>query len=133
MEALGSKYPIVIISHLNCELVCCHLDGYRGNREALLGRLHEIEAAFASKPVSAVHRVWYNLDDNQLDSPALEAVTRSVAGMRLHIHMIAFVGLRGLTRRRFDKLLERALSGNALPRAYFSDAEQAKTWLVRHA
>ena len=131
MEALGSKYPILVISHMNCDLVCCHLDGYRGNRDALLSRLQEIEAEFPSRPASAVHRVWYNVDDDSLDRPTLEAIAQSVASMRDHIHKIAFIGLRRLTKRRFDKMLEQSLAGDPLHRAYFSDAEQAKTWLAR--
>ena len=130
MTMLGSKYPIVIVSYRNCEICSCHLDGYKENTEALLDRMREIEIAFSSKPAHAKYRIWYNLDENKLNPFVMQAIVESVCRIHGHIYKIAFVGLHGMHRYRFDRLLRQVLKKATLCREYFTDAELAKDWLV---
>lgn len=130
MEVIESKTPIVILSFHNCEIYCCHLDGYKTNTEALLNRLSLIEAVFLSKPVHARFRVWYNMDENHLDKRTMELISKSISEFRGHIYKIAFIGLYGFAKCKFDNILERTLEQQTVSKAYFKDAELAKGWLV---
>ena len=130
MKVIESPRPIVLLSYRNCEICCCHLDGYQANMQALLKRLSEIETFFLQRPTHAKFRVWYNLDENDLDGRTMESIGESISKFEERIDKIAFVGVHGLTRRRFDRILGRNLAHTTLLRAYFQDAERAKEWLV---
>lgn len=130
MGVIESKTPILILSYCNCELYCCHLDGYKSDTGALLHRLSKIERIFLSKPADAKFRVWYNLDENSLDKPTMELIAESISRFQGHIYKIAFIGLRGFAKRKFNSILEQALGESSVPKAYFADAELAKEWLV---
>lgn len=124
------QYPIVVLSFYNCELHCCHLDGYKTNTAAFLGRLAAVETQLLARPAHSTLRLWCNLDDTKLDAALIQIVVQSLLRTKQHIFKIAFVGLRGLGQRRFEHTLKKSLEGTALPRSYFTDAEQAKEWLV---
>lgn len=83
MKIVESKTPVIILSHHNCEIHCCHLDGYKTNTSAMLNRLSEIEAIFTAKPIHAQFRIWYNLDENILDRPVMELIIERMAYIRL--------------------------------------------------
>lgn len=84
-EIVESKTPILIVSYHDCDLCCCHLDGYRAHTDALLHRLSDIEAILVSKPAHARFRLWYNMDDTCFDKPALKSVAESLSRYRNHI------------------------------------------------
>lgn len=130
MEIVESKTPIVIPSYRNCEIYCCHLDGYKIYTKALLHRLAEIEEAFLSKPNTAKFRVWYNMDENSLDRKTMQFITESILRFQTHIYKIAFIGLHGFTKWKFDHILTQTFDGTALCKRYFTDAEVAKGWLI---
>lgn len=131
MRITEPKFPIIILPFRKAELYCCHLDGYHDNRRAMLYRMHDIETVFRKKPKHASFLVWYNLDESKMDGMMLEQVAGSILRIRSHVRKIAFVGLRGISKWRFERRLKRRLkSKDNMPRAYFSDAERAKEWLV---
>lgn len=130
MGVTESKTSILVLSYRNCELYCCHLDGYKSDTDALLQRLSKIEAIFLSKPIDAKFRVWYNLDENNLNKHTMELIAESISRFQGHICKIAFIGLHGLTKRKFNGILKQALEEVSVPTAYFTDAESAKEWLV---
>lgn len=130
MGVIESKTPILILSYCNCEIYCCHLDGYRADTDALLQRLSKIESIFLSKPADAQFRVWYNLDENSLDKHTMGLIAESISRFQGHIYKIAFIGLHGFAKRKFNGILEQALGGLSVPKAYFTDAESAKGWLI---
>jgi hypothetical protein len=130
MEIVESKTPILIISYRNCEIYCCHLDGYKTNREALLDRLSKIEAFFLSKPSHIRFRIWYNVDENSLDKQTMRLIIESISRFREHTYKIAFIGLEGFTKWRFHNILQQIPGNRCITKAYFTDAELAKEWLV---
>ncbi len=128
MIARGSKTPIIILSYHLCEIHCCHLDGYRTDTKALLNRLSEIETELLSRPTQ--FRIWYNVDENRLDSSTIKLIAESITRFHEHVYKIAFIGLRGITKWRFNRILVKTLKEKSIPKAYFLDAELAKGWLV---
>ena len=119
-----------VLSFRNCELHCCHLDGYKNHRDAFLIRLTEIENYFSGKPSGFMFRIWYNLDENILDSVLLEQIASSVIQFNSHIMKIAFIGLNHAQQKKLSKKLKEKTDNAAFPYAYFSDAEKAKKWLI---
>lgn len=130
MKVIESKTPIIILSHHNCELFCCHLDGYQSNIDALLRRLEKIEAEFLSKPTHTKFRVWYNMDANKLDKPTMKLIAESIYRFHEHIYKISFIGLCGITKWKFNRILEQVLKEKRILKKYYMDAELAKGWLV---
>jgi len=130
MRIYESKYPILILSHHNCEIHCCHLDGYKENITALFNRMNIIEHELSSAPADIQYKIWYNLDESKLDKSVMKSVTESIFRLQNHISKIAFIGLHGIYKWRFENMLKQILRNQVLPRAYFSDAELAKEWLI---
>lgn len=130
MRVLESKTPILILSYLNCELYCCHLDGYKANTAALYKRLDEIESILSTKPSHSKFRIWFNLDDNILTRSTMKLIAESVRHFEIHIYKIVFIGLHGFTRWKFDYILNQTIGKKTITKAYFSDAELAKGWLL---
>jgi len=111
----------------NCELHGCHLDGYKGNTEALLNRLAQIDEFFDSKSKVRRYRIWLNVDDSLLSDAITERIVQSILRIEDNIIKIAIIGT-GNNKRRFEKTLKK--SGFCKPSCFFSDAEAAKEWLV---
>ncbi|ABX42888.1 hypothetical protein [Lachnoclostridium phytofermentans] len=130
MKVLESRMPILILSYQNCELYCCHLDGYKANTVALYERLKEIESILTSKPFHSKFRIWFNLDDNILTKSTMKAIAESIRLFDKHIYKIVFIGLRGIARWKFDHILKQTFGNKTITKAYFSDAELAKGWLL---
>ena len=116
-----------MLSFNNCELHCCALDGYKGNREALLNRSKSISDYFNSKPGTTRYRIWYNMDDSVLTDDIIESITESLFKINDSIIKIAFIGANR-KKKRFDKVLRKTTFNR--PVCYFSDAELAKEWLI---
>ncbi len=114
MEVIESKTPIIILSYHNCEIYCCHLDGYKANTNALLNRLSKIEEIFLSKPLNTKFRIWYNMDENILDSQTMKLIAESISRCFERTYKIAFIGLRGFRKWKFNKILEQTLDKNIL-------------------
>lgn len=119
-----------ILSFRNCELHCCHLDGYKKQREAFLERLTEIEGFFAEKPSAARFRIWYNVDETLMDNVLIDEIAASVIRIKSHIIKIAFIGLGRMQQWRLTKMLKSETGCQPFLHAYFTDAEKAKEWLV---
>lgn len=128
MNTLGSRKSTLTLSYKNFDIFCCHLDGYQSDAKALLNRLSEVEPALMAGKGRL--RVWFNLDESRLDADSMRRIARSLANARGKIIKIAFIGLGGITKLRFRRILKKALSGCVFPAAYFSDAEKAKGWLI---
>lgn len=111
MEVVESKTPIVILSYSNCEIYCCHLDGYKTHTRAMMHRLAEIEEIFLHKPNDAKFRVWYNVDENSLDRKTMQLIAESILQFQSHIYKIAFIGLHGFTKWKFDNILANTFDG----------------------
>jgi len=122
-----SKTPVLMLSYDNCEICCCHLDGYKDNREAFCRRLEQIDTFFDGGGHVSRYRVWLNIDDSNLTEDLIEKVAESVVRIKERIVKIAIVGA-GKYKNRLNRLLKR--NSFDKPLAYFSDAENAKEWLV---
>ena len=130
MQIVGAKNPLVILSYHNYEIYCFHLDGYKKDTKALLNRLNEIELLLTSKPLTSKFRIWYNIDENKLDNSTMKLIVESISRYQNHIYKIAFIGLYGINKFKFNYFLKNALEKNIVCKAYFTDAELAKGWLV---
>lgn len=128
MEITEHQKPILILSHKNCEIHCCHLDGYGDNFEALTARMKIIEEMFCQKPHNSKFRIWYNVDENDLAKNMMDSIVGSLKQFDNRIYKIAFIGLKGMIKLRFERKLKK-LHMN-MPRAYFTDADKAKDWLI---
>ena len=127
MSEIESKYPVLVLSFNNCELHCCHLDGYKDNNEALLNRLTLIDEYFESNSKVRRYRIWLNVDDSLLSDMTIERIVQSIMRVKDNIINIAIIGA-GNKKRRLEKTLKK--SGFCKPSCFFSDAEAAKEWLV---
>lgn len=126
----GYSIPIKKLSYQNCELYICHADGYGANTEALLRRIAEIETLFLAKPFHSKYRVWYNLDENNLNKQVIKLIAESILRFQPHIYKISLIGLRPAEIRFMENTLKQLLGETALYREYFSDADLAKGWLI---
>jgi hypothetical protein len=121
---------IKILTFRNCELHCCHLDGYNGQRDVFLKRLNEIENFFMEKPDTSRFRIWYNVDDTLLDNDLINEIVMSVFRIQNHIVKIAFIGLKRLQQWHLARMLKSDKAYSSVPFACFADAEKAKEWLI---
>lgn len=126
MQIIESKVPVLVIPFRSGEIHCCHLDGYRDQTEAAMNRLNKIEASFSA---CRKYRIWFNVDDTVLTPSLMEQIAQCLARLKNSVVKIAFVGV-GRKKGAFDMLMNKALQGTVLPKAYFEDAEQAKEWLL---
>lgn len=90
-----------ILSFRNCELHCCHLDGYQKESQAFLKRLFAVEKYLAEKPDTARFRIWYNVDETSLDTVLMDEIVASILRIQGYIVKIAFIGLGRIQRWRF--------------------------------
>ena len=127
MSVVEFKHPVMVLSFNYSDLHCCALDGYKGNNEALLNRLKQIDDYFASKSKVSTYKLWFNIDDNVLTDDIIENIAISLYKINDNIFKLAVIGA-GKKKRRFDKALRKTTFNK--PIAYFSDAESAKEWLV---
>lgn len=128
MGVIESKYPVLVLSFNNCELHCCHLDGYKGNNEALLDRLLLIGDYFSNNPKGRRYRIWYNVDDSNLTNDTIEKIAKGISDIGENIIKLAFIGMNNRCKIYFNRLL--AKSSFDKPIQHFKDAELAKNWLV---
>lgn len=124
------KNPIIILSFQNCELHCCHLDGYHEQRGSFLKRLSDIEAYFTGKPATSKYRIWYNVDETWLDQAAIAEIAESVTRMQQHIVKIAFIGMGRIQQWALKRKLNSITGQPSFPYSFFADAERAKEWLI---
>lgn len=121
---------IKVLSFRNCELHCCHLDGYKEQSEAFLKRLSDIEQYFLSKPDTSRFRLWYNIDETTLDKVLIDEVAASISRMQKHIIKVVFIGLSKFQQVQMERKLKAYEDARYLPHAYYRDAEKAKEWLI---
>ncbi len=119
-----------VLSFRNCDLHCCHLDGYKKQRESFVARLKYIENYFAEKPQNAKFRIWYNVDETFVDKVLIEEIAASVIRIKSRIVKIAFIGLGPWQQWKLSKILKALTGDSSFPYTYFSDAEKAKEWLI---
>lgn len=131
MQMIEAKYPVLVLPYHGGLLHCCHLDGYKRHHAALRNRLAQIEAFFAELSAHTTCRVWFNLDENHLNTALCREIAESLARMRPHICRLVFVGPRGLQRLRFLRQLRSLFAaGTPPPYTFCTDAEKAKAWLL---
>lgn len=84
----------------------------------------------ASKPANSEFRIWYNIDDNKLDTSSMKAICESIKRLQSHINKIAFIGLQGINKWKYKYIIKQTMGEAMITMAYFTDAELAKGWLV---
>jgi hypothetical protein len=73
---------------------------------------------------------WIDFYDSRLTERVLIEFSKSIDRMQGHITKLAIVGCSSRDRRRLLQLAKKAGVEFLIPLRFFSDPEEAKTWLV---
>ena len=105
-----------------------HYGSFFNDEEGLLARMRA-EEQFITNAVRETP-LWIDFYETKLTDTVLTEFSNSILRLQGHITKLAIVGCSFRDKRRLMKLLKR--SGRAFPGPvrFFSDPEQAKTWLV---
>ncbi len=121
----GSIFPYY---YKNGELFGAHFGSFKSNEEALLARMKAEEAFFLEmkKPLP----YWIDFYETRLTDRVLSEFCQFVLSLRGCITRLAIVGCSFRARSRLRRQFKIAGVETALPVRFFSDPEEAKTWLV---
>jgi len=73
---------------------------------------------------------WIDFYESRLTERVLTEFSKSIERMQGHITILAIVGCSSRDRRRLQQLAKNAGVEFLMPLRFFSDPEEAKTWLV---
>ena len=96
--------------------------------EARLLALMDAEEAFLRERPNRRFPVWVDFYETTLSDAIVARFAAHVQALRPQLRRLALVGCSARDRRRLEKALRPAVPG--LPLAFYSDPEEAKTWLV---
>jgi hypothetical protein len=122
----GSTFPYY---YKGGEIHCLHYGSFFTDEEGLLGLIKE-EEAFMTKP-SRQLLAWVDFYETKLTNNVLTGFAESMSRLRPHILKLAIVGLSFRDKLRICRLNKRPGMELPKPTKYFSDPEDAKTWLVQ--
>ncbi len=107
------------------EILGLHYGSFFSNEEALLATM-KAEEDFIARPNRRL-RVWVDFYETQLTDRTLGEFAASVDRLRPHLVKLAIVGCSFRDRWRLRQLGKAPVP---VPIKFFSDPEDAKTWLV---
>jgi hypothetical protein len=119
----GSIFPYY---YKNGELFGAHYEGFAGREDALLERMRAEEEFFARQNHPLPY--WVNFYGTKLTDKGVSEFMQSMNRLQRHIPRLAIVGCSVIDRWRLGRA--RKTLGVRIPVRYFSDPEDAKTWLV---
>ena len=105
-----------------------HYGSFFDDEERLLERM-KAEEGFITNSIRQTP-IWIDFYESRLGEKVLVEFINSVFRMQAHITKLAIVGCSSKDRRRLTRALKRPGVELALPVRFFSDPEEAKTWLV---
>jgi hypothetical protein len=121
----GSLFPY---PYKNGELFGLHLGSFGDNEEALIARMRA-EALFFNEQKRSLG-IWMDFYQTRLTERVLEELIEFLRKTCSHALKLALVGCSAFDRRRINRRIRAAADLAGLPVRYFSDPEEAKTWLV---
>lgn len=121
----GSIYPY---PYKAGELHCVHANAFGTDEEAVIS-LFRAEGDFFLRQNRRMG-VWIDLYDIPLTDGVISALLEFLMHACPRIIKLALVGCSHVDRRRINQRLRKMEALSALPIRYYSDPEEAKTWLV---
>jgi hypothetical protein len=121
----GSIFPY---PYKNGELYGLHLGSFGENEEALIARM-KAEADFFNEQRKSMG-IWMDFYETRLTDRIINELVEFLQKTRSHAVKLALVGCSFTDRRRINRSIKQAKDLAGLPVRYYSDPEEAKTWLV---
>ena len=121
----GSAYPYYFKGGT---LLGLHYGSFFKDEEALLARM-QAEEQFITDSVRQ-SPLWIDFYQTRLTGNILLEFSNSILRLQKHITKMAIVGCTFWDKRRLMNSLKRSGREFPMPVRFFSDPEQAKTWLV---
>ena len=121
----GSAYPYYFKGGT---LLGLHYGSFFKDEEALLARMRA-EEEFITNSVRQTP-LWIDFYETKLTDKVLIEFSTSILRLQKHITKMAIVGCSFWNKRRLIKLGKQLGWKFQVPVRFFSDPEQAKTWLI---
>ncbi len=121
----GSMFPYY---YKGGEILGSHFGSFFADEEGVLAVM-KAEEEFIAQPNRRL-RVWVDFYETQLTDRVLTEFVASVHRLRTHLVKLAIVGCSLKDQWRLRRLSKKSSSGFPVPVKFFSDPEDAKTWLV---
>ncbi|HWU36971.1 MAG TPA: hypothetical protein VN203_04930 [Candidatus Acidoferrum sp.] len=121
----GAMFPYY---YKNGELFGMHLDSYEDREDDLIAMMKAEEAFFMQERLTL--GMWLNFYGTRLTDRVLRQLTEMICHFQPRIAKLALVGVSFWDRRKVNRLFKEAGVIPRLPVRYYSDPEEAKTWLV---
>ena len=121
----GSLFPY---PYKNGELFGLHLGSFGDNEEALIARM-KAEALFFNEQRRSLG-IWMDFYQTRISDRVIAGLIEFLQDTRPHVTRLGLVGCSFSDRRRINRRIQAAADLVGLPVRYFSDPEEAKTWLV---
>jgi hypothetical protein len=121
----GSIFPY---PYKNGELYGLHLGSFGDNEEALIARM-KAEAVFFNEQKRSMG-IWMDFYQTRITDKVISGLIEFLQDTRPHLTKLGLVGCSFMDRRRINRQIRKAGELATLPVRYFSDPEEAKTWLV---
>ncbi|WP_238162593.1 hypothetical protein [Cohnella sp. AR92] len=119
----GSEYPYY---YKGGEIHCLKYGSKYKDQEKLFEIMRQEEEFI--KLTNKKHRIWIDLYKTTTTNKVRQELVQNLINMNEQIIKISFVGLSGFSKWRLKRMLKR--SGISCPISFYSDPEDAKTWLV---
>ena len=98
-------------------------------RESDLFAIMQAEEDFIRKPNRRL-RIWVDFYETNLTENVLTRFLENISHLEAHIIKLAIVGFSSNDKRNLKHLSKKTGIAITVPLRYFSDPEDAKTWLV---
>jgi hypothetical protein len=121
----GSIFPY---PYKGGELFGLHLGSFGTDEDALISRMRAEQVFFAEQ-----HRsigIWIDFYETKLTDRVIDQLIEYLQDGSNHILKLGLVGCSSSDRRKINSRIKKAGHFSTLPVKYFSDPEDAKTWLV---
>jgi hypothetical protein len=122
----GAMFPYY---YKNGELFGMHLDSYEDQEDDLIAMM-KAEETFLLEQSHPLAGMWLNFYGTRLTERVLNQLTEMICHFQPRITKLALVGCSFWDRRKINKLFQEAGVGGQLLVRFYSDPEEAKTWLV---
>jgi hypothetical protein len=121
----GSIFPY---PYKNGELYGLHLGSFGTDEDALIARMRA-EALFFNEQKRSLG-IWMDFYQTRMTDKVIGELIAFLLFTHTHVLKLGLVGCSSLDRRRINRCIREAAELTAVPVRYFSDPEEAKTWLV---
>ncbi len=121
----GSMFPYY---YKGGELYCLKYGSFFADEDSLIA-LMKAEEDFISRRNQQL-RIWVDFYETQLTNRVAVEFMESICRLRHHIVKLALVGCSARDRWRLKRLIKKTEQLRSVPLKFFSDPEEAKTWLV---